>query len=117
MGAAAYLVFAINGVTSANATDWPRSSRAVVAPVGTPLPVRTIARHMSRISADTADDVGGIILLLRAIVLAVADLAAVLACLVLVVAQSSVQGGKLAKLIPLELVLALGDRGSLEKVG
>ena len=37
----------------------------------------------------------------------------VLACLILVVAKSTVEGGKHAELIPLQLVLAFRDRSSL----
>jgi hypothetical protein len=68
---------------------------------------------MPGVTADTADDVGSIVLLLGAVVLAVSDLAAVLACLVLIITEGAVQRGKLAKLVPLELVLALGNRCSL----
>ena len=35
---------------------------------------------------------------------------------VLVVTQGSVEGSKLAKLVPLEFILAFGDRGSLGKL-
>ena len=69
---------------------------------------------MACIPADTADDVGGVVLLLRAVVLAVTYLTAVLASLILIVAQRSVQRGKLAELIALELVLAFWNRSSLE---
>ncbi len=68
---------------------------------------------MAGITADAADDVGGVVLLLRAVILAMADLSAVLAGLVLVVTQGSVQGSELTQLIPLEFVLALGDGGGL----
>ena len=71
---------------------------------------------MARIPADTADDIGRIVLLLRAVVLAVTNLTAVLASLVLIVAQRSVQRGKLAELIALELVLAFWNGSSLENL-
>lgn len=69
---------------------------------------------MAGIAANTTDDVGREVLLLWAVVLAMADLATVLASLVLVVTQCAVQSRKLTKLIALELVLAFGDRGSLD---
>jgi hypothetical protein len=68
---------------------------------------------MASVTADTADDAGRVVLLLRAVVLAVSDLAAVLARLVLIVAERSVQGSKFTQLITLQLVLALGNRRSL----
>ncbi len=69
---------------------------------------------MAGVAADAADDVRRVVLLLGAVVLAMSDLAAVLARLVFVVAECSVQGSKLTKLVPLELVLAFGDGRSLE---
>ena len=68
---------------------------------------------MTGVAADTADDVGSVVLLLGTVVLAVTNLPAVLACLVLVVTQGSVQRSKLAQLVTLELVLTLGNGGSL----
>lgn len=44
------------------------------------------------------------------------DTATVLAGLVLVVAQGTVQGRQLPELVPLELVLALGNGRSLEEL-
>lgn len=64
-------------------------------------------------AADTTDDVGCEVALLRTIVLAVTDPTAVLADLVLVVAQSSVQRGQLAKLVTLVVILTLRRGGSL----
>jgi hypothetical protein len=68
---------------------------------------------VTSISADTADNTGGEVFGVRAVVLAVADLAAVLAGLVFVVTESTVERGELAQLVPLELVLAFGNRSSL----
>lgn len=68
---------------------------------------------MAGIAAHSTDDIGGKILLLGTVVLAVTDLAAVLTCLVLIVTQGTVQCGKLSKLISLELILTLRDRGGL----
>jgi hypothetical protein len=65
------------------------------------------------ISTDAADDSGGEVLGVRAVVLAVTDFAAVLTGLVLVVTEGTVERGKLAQLVTLELVLAFRDRSSL----
>jgi len=67
---------------------------------------------VTSITADTADNVGSVVLLFRAVIFAMTDLTAVLAGLVLVVTKGTVQSGKLAKLVPLELVLAFRDRSS-----
>jgi hypothetical protein len=64
---------------------------------------------VTSVTADTADDVGGVVLLLWAVILAMSNLTAVLASLVFVITQSSVQGGKLTKLVTLELVLTFGN--------
>jgi hypothetical protein len=85
----------------------------IVAPGLTDLAIGTVTSHVPSLTADAADDAGSEVLLLRAIILAMADLAAVLAGLILIVAKSTVEGGKLAELIALELVLAFGDGGSL----
>lgn len=69
---------------------------------------------MTSVTTDTADNIGCVVLLFGTVVLSMTDLAAVLASLVLVVTQGSVESGKLAKLVSLELVLALGDRCSLQ---
>jgi hypothetical protein len=69
---------------------------------------------MAGVTADTADDVGSEVLLLGTVVLAMSDLAAVLAGLVLIIAQGAVQGSKLTQLVALELVLALRNRRSLD---
>ena len=85
---------------------------------------------MPRIATDAADDVRGEVLLLRAIVFSVTNLAAwyavrlvcwvsdgrrltILACLVLVVTEGTVESSELTKLVALELVLAFWDRRSL----
>lgn len=68
---------------------------------------------MTSVSTDTTDDVGGEVLLLGAVVLAVADLATVLTSLILVITKGTVQGSKLTKLVTLQLVLAFRNRGSL----
>jgi hypothetical protein len=50
----------------------------------------TVPCHVSSTSADTADDVGGVVLLLGTVVLAVSYVAAILTDLVLVVTKGSV---------------------------
>jgi hypothetical protein len=90
-----------------------RVARWQVAPVGAASTFGTVARKVTSISADTADNTGGEVFGVRAVVLAVADLAAVLAGLVFVVTESTVERGELAQLVPLELVLAFGNRSSL----
>lgn len=64
---------------------------------------------MSSVATNAADDVGGEVLLFRAVILAVAYLAAVLASLVFVVTQSAVEGSQLTQLAPFQLILSLGD--------
>jgi hypothetical protein len=71
---------------------------------------------MSSLTADTTDDAGGEVLLLRAVILSVTDLAAVLASLVLVVTKCTVEGGELTELVALEFVLAFRNGGSLNVV-
>lgn len=105
-----YLVLAIHSITTAKPSA---AHGTIVAPAGTPLPVRAVACHVAGIAADAADDVGSEVLPLGTVVLAVSDLPAVLASLVLIVTQRAVQGSKLAELVPLQFVLTLGDRGSL----
>lgn len=68
---------------------------------------------MAGVTADTADNVGSVVLLLGAIIFTMTDLAAVLAGLVLIITQGTVEGSKLTELVTLELVLAFRDRSSL----
>jgi hypothetical protein len=68
---------------------------------------------VTSVTADTTDDVGGVVLGVRAVVLAVADFTTVLASLVLVVAECTVECGQLTQLVALELVLTFGDGRSL----
>jgi hypothetical protein len=92
------------------------SIAVVVAPRLSVLALRTIASHVTGLSTDATDDAGREILLLRAIVFTMTNLTAVLAGLVLVVTESTVESGELTKLVPLKFVLAFGDRGSLGTV-
>jgi hypothetical protein len=68
---------------------------------------------VASITANAADNVGRVVLLLRAIILAMANLTTVLARLVLVITKGTVQGSELAKLVTLELVLAFWNGCSL----
>jgi hypothetical protein len=70
---------------------------------------------VTSIAANTANDVGGEVLPLGTVVLAVADLAAVLASLVFIVTQSTVQSRQFAELVPLQLILALRNGCSLSR--
>ena len=127
-----YRVLPIDGVSSTNKTSSSSgtSTRAIVTPVSTALsrasqhfmfsqvsiitiPVRTISSHMACVTTDATDDVGGEVALLWAVVFAVTNLSTVLASLVLIVTKSTVECGKLTKLVALELVLAFGNRSSL----
>ena len=85
MGAKTYLVLAVDRIADT------RPSRAVIAPAGTPLPVGTIPSHMASIATDAADDAGRVVGLVGTVVLAMSDAATILASLVLVVTQGTVQ--------------------------
>ena len=62
---------------------------------------------MSGAPANTADDISSKVALLRALILPVTDVAAVLTNLVFIVSKGSVESSKFAKLIALVIVLAL----------
>jgi hypothetical protein len=66
------------------------------------------------ISTDTADDIGREVSLLGTVIFSVSNLTTVLAGLVFVVSKSTVEGGKLTKLIAFQLVLAFGYRRGLD---
>jgi len=68
---------------------------------------------MARVATDTTDDVGGEVTGLRTVILAVSDLATVLASLVFVITKRTVQCSELAELIALEFILAFGNRRGL----
>jgi hypothetical protein len=109
-----YLVLAIDRIPTTNATS--RTGRAIVAPVCSLLSVGAIPSHMAGISTGTADDVRREVGLLWTVVLAVTDLTTVLTSLVLIITKRTVERGKLSKLISLELILAFGDRGGLQRI-
>lgn len=117
------LVFAINCIASANSASCRTASkrarassrsRRSIAPLCATLPVWAISRHVTSVATDSADDVCGEVALLGAVVLPVADLATILASLVLVVTERTVKSRKLSQLVTLELVLAFRNRRSLE---
>jgi hypothetical protein len=109
-----YLHFAVDLVASADSPGRASTGNAVVAPVPTLLSIRTIARHVASVAADTADDAGSEVLALGAVVLAMSDLTTVLAGLVFVVSERSVECSEFSELVALEFVLAFGNRCSLE---
>lgn len=90
------------------------STRTIVAPACTSLSIWTVASHVAGIAAHTANDAGSEVLLLRAIILAMSYLATVLASLVLIVTERSVQSSQLTKLVTLQFILALGNGSSLK---
>lgn len=69
---------------------------------------------MASIATNTADDAGCVVLALGAVVLAMANLSTILASLVLVVSEGTVEGGKFTKLVALEFVLSLWNGCGLE---
>lgn len=69
----------------------------------------TITGHMASTSADTADDVRCEVTLFGTIVLAVTDIAAVLADLIFVVAKCTVEGGEFPKLVTFVIILTFGS--------
>lgn len=127
-----HLHLAVDSITSTR-TATTGSSVAIVAPVTSTLAVGTIASHVASIATNATDNVGSEVALLGAIVLAMSNLATcriedqydvqinrklgarltVLASLVLVVTEGTVQCGQLSELVTLELVLTLGNGGSL----
>ena len=107
-----YLHLTIHSIAAANSAS---RRTAIVAPVGALLAIGTVASHVTSVATNAADDAGGVVLLLRAVVLAMTNLSAVLASLVFVVSKCTVERGKFTKLIALELVLAFRDRCSLNE--
>lgn len=110
VGMMTYLVLGVVFSASADPSGGPG---AIIAPACTSLSIRTVAGHVAGVATHSADDAGGEILLLRAVVLAVSYLATVLASLVFIVTQSSIQSSELTELVTLQFVLALGDGSSL----
>ncbi len=105
---ATYLEITINSVAATNTTTgW------TISPVGTFGPLDTIPCHVSGIATLTTDDIGGEVALLRAVILAMANLTAVLTSLVLIVTKGAVEGSKFSELFALQIVLILWDGGGL----
>ena len=86
-------------------TAWRRQ----VAVVSTARAIRTIACKVTSVAANSTNDVSGKILGLRAIVFPVTDLSAILAGLIFIIAESSVQRSELTQLVSFERVVALGN--------
>ena len=64
---------------------------------------------MSSTATHTANDVSSEVTLLRTVVFAVTDPTTILADLVLVITKRAIEGGQLAELITLVVILALGS--------
>ena len=71
---------------------------------------------MASASANTADDVSSEVSCFRTVVFAMANSTAVLADLVFVVAECTVEGSEFTKLIAFMIVLTFRSRGRLERV-
>jgi len=106
------IVSCVSATDSGSSRSAVESTSVVVAPVCAALTIGTVTSHVACVTADTADDASSEVLCLRAVVLAMSDLATVLASLVFVVTQGTVESSKLTELVALELVLTFGDRGS-----
>ena len=78
------------------------------------IPVNSaITSHVPSTPTDTTDDVRCEVTLFWAVILAVTNTPTILANLILVVSERSVKSCKLAQLVSLVIVLALGCRSSL----
>lgn len=71
----------------------------------------TVASHVPSAATDTTDNVRCEVTLFGTVILAVTDTAAVLTNLVLIVTESTVEGGQLSELVTLVVVLTF-RRGS-----
>lgn len=72
-----------------------------------------VTSHVSGTSTDTTDDICCEVTLFWTVILAMANTTTILANLILVVTEGSVEGSKLAQLVSLVIVLALGCGSSL----
>jgi hypothetical protein len=75
-----YLHLTIDGVTSTNAARGSTVARNLVASLTATLAVGAVASHVTSVTTDAADDVGGEVALLGAVILAMTDLAACIVC-------------------------------------
>jgi hypothetical protein len=91
-----YLVFPVNSISSTNTTSGRArcSTRSIVSPVCTTLSVRTISGHVTSITTDTTNDVGGKVALLGTVVLSMTNLTTVLASLILIISKGTVESGE-----------------------
>jgi hypothetical protein len=91
-----HLVLSVNSISSTNATScragW--TTRTVVPPVCTTLSIGTISCHVTSIATDTTNDISGEVTLLGTVVFAMTNLTTVLASLVLVVSEGTVESGE-----------------------
>lgn len=76
----------------------------------------TVTRHVSGVAAHATDYVRGEVTLLWTVVLAVTDLAAILAGLILVVTEGTVESSEFTELVALKLILSFWDGGGLQQV-
>ena len=74
-GEKTYLHLTIHSITSTSATRTLSVGTGAVTPVTSSLAVGTITSHMASVATDTTDDVGSEVALLRAVILAMSDLA------------------------------------------
>jgi hypothetical protein len=72
-----------------------------------------ITSHVTSATTNTTDDVSSEVTLFRAVVFAVTDSTAVLANLVFIVSECSIQSSKFAELIAFVIVLTFGSGCSL----
>ena len=75
----------------------------------------TVTSHMACTSTDAADDVRCEVTLFGAVVLPVANIATILADLVLVIAKRTVERSEFSELIAFMVVLSFGSRSRLRK--
>jgi hypothetical protein len=82
---------------------------AAVTPASALLAIGTILGHVPSITTNSANNAGRVVLSVGTVNLAMTNLTTVLAGLVLVVSQGTVESSELTKLVALEFVLAFGD--------
>lgn len=73
----------------------------------------TVPSHVTCAPADAADDVGRKVTLLRAVILAVANTTTILAYLVFVITERTVERSKFTKLVAFMVILTFGGGCSL----
>lgn len=107
------MTYLVVGVVFSTSADPSLGPWAIIPPACTSLSIRTVAGHVAGVATHSADNASSEVLLLGAVVLAVSYLATVLASLILIITQGSVQSSKLTELVTLQFVLALGNGSSL----